>query len=433
MNSKAAKKEEETSTEFLNTSFVEARGRAPTIFHNPEGLNNDEYFLQENTPIEVLETIAVLDNALAQPDNEQLVLYAYEKIQRVCKHSYLCKAKLGASGACSKILALFNNEIINFRGGVMTEALKTVSLLCLNEPKNKSILGSLGVCRSIVNAIRQNMNNVEIVRAGCTTMIDISNAKSVRALYAAVTRASYMKTAKARKSIREGSFVDPVSSSNELTEVPFFDNKRSLGEAGACELLCDMFRQYSPDLENKVGILTVICNCIACLSGDNLNCAKLCELGLPVDITMLLRCNDGSFQTTCSIHSVLSVAAIWVVINQCANAISGNKTAYGTAGAIPTIFSLMRRGANCIESEVLDIDSVDDKDLFDEQKNYQRLVEYSAWAIINLAIICPENVVLLRNIPDAKISLEEIMSNEGLKNGPKAKVTSLFNRLNLGK
>lgn len=323
-------------------------------------------------------------------------LQIFKNVHSLGSKKFTFKTKLGTRESMETLLALLANN--NTKETLVIHGCKALSQMTINDTDNKCLLGSIGACRDVVNAIKLHMGNHAVLVPCFKLMINLCNA-----------------TFQHRLSIAE---VAARKDSNPM-DISTCNNRLNFNRAGICVIIYDILQ---PILDNSSTstvsmtgnhhhqhqeIILTLCSAIAILAENDVVSRALGEARICEQITDLMKLTE---------YLNIITAASWSLVILCSDNKVGNKQLFNAAGIIDVLMD--------------NLDHYQQKTPhYARIPEFHTLMERQCWCLAILTTSCPRNIQGLKNRPQCKETLEGIIGSHLLKDGAKDRAKMVFKRV----
>jgi hypothetical protein len=266
----------------------------------------------------------------------------------------------------------------------------------INETENKIIMGAVGLIEEIMPTMSLFKSNAVVERLFVKVIIDSCHSK-LNGLLGKYTRP------------KPGTSSKPPINPTPYPDYFQVDNRAKLGEVGICGVLVEIlssFAKFSGEPEDPENLLIATSKAIATLGSNDNNSILFGQEGCCEVIAKLLS------NTKCRMeqHEWL----LWALIMICSDSLNGNSIRFGQAGIMNTVVDHFRE----IKTFPTNLS---------KQTHFSKYVEYLCWSVNNLIRYCPENIILIRDIPSAQKIMESVLSiDDVIPRGAKIKLNQAY-------
>lgn len=440
----------------------------------PQGSNHVDLLLPSQ---QIKKTMKLLKYSCKADATEEMVLEAAITVQKLASTTYSVKSELGERGVCEALIMMLEKHKLNAE--VSLEILKAMNPMLLSDDQNKVRLAKLGGCKLTVELMLNHNDDSTLLETCCKLIVEFGNGKFARILeedyrkqeerrelksrsmkrraltpgriaaMSPAAAASAMKAleeaeqrdlqekeekeekevhlaeskAEESKRDREKSFHRAESKKVQIAEQDdIWDNRLELCRVGVCEALTALLHGLvkmphsatTPQLSFTGRTLQAIfededvavaaCNAIASLAANS-TCARVFA-------------KDGQLsRSLCTLllhaeHWHLVTAATWAMLNLCADSRSGNRERMGQAHAVEHLCKILAD----LTLRHADLEHI---------AGFDRLLEYSLWALLNTLIATPSNQSRVR-VLEREGLFEQLFHSPWVKPSAKDKLRQII-------
>lgn len=365
--------------------------------------------------IDVADAMQALRTAAELEITIDNALHACTLVKKLCHSRYYAKSRLGSSGAADLLVSLYKKW--RDHGQVMVVLNHCISSFVINETENKIFLGCKGICEDMVYVIKSHSMNYAVLQSTLQVSTDICNSK----VQGMIKKHQQKSTQPIVSRLSDSSMYG-----QDLTlDIHYScDNRSNLFQAGIVPLVTTLLKDFAYNYHTKSlqekahtdniafhDLVATMCQLVSTLAGDDdiskaLGEANACEY---ISTLLLYVAKDKEFRQP------LIMALLWSIVLLTSAPKAGNKVHFSECSVCLPILDLL-------------YDAADHKTAYQNHniKEFNHLVEYLAWALLNLSLACPENAEAIAKIKFAKNTLTSLIEDETIPASNRKKLEQVF-------
>jgi hypothetical protein len=352
---------------------------------------------------QIKRTIGLIIQSSENIANEDAFSQAIDAVIYCAKSRYELQNELHLAGVCDVLVGMFVKCASDLHR--IIELFKAFSSLIQNNNDTKCTLGQLGLCEYVFESFQEYYTNDEFIDIALTLVVDLCNSTLGSPNDVKMSPSKFLLENPSPKKKN----IDVATNHHKyMVRIPRVDNKQALGELGLCRLLVSALNHYlsynagqpwsrtnssriplpsSSPKERASNIAAAplyvahICSTIAFFASNADNARRFQEADIATSLIGVIRLNsDAEVQT--NVEKKVNeniIAALWAIINLCADLASNNKVRMGEAG-MARILILNISHFKSREMELF------------KDPNYKKLMEYLCWSVLNFIMFSPTNL-----------------------------------------
>jgi len=436
----------------------------------PQGSHHVDLLLPSQ---QVKKTMKLLKYSCKPDATEAMVLEAAMTVQKLANTTYSVKSDLGERGVCEALIMMLEKHKSNAE--ISLEILKAMHPMLLSDDQNKVRLAKLGGCKLTVELMLNHNDESALLETCCKLIVEFGNGKFARILEedyrkqeerrelksrsmkrraltpGRIAAMSPAAAASAMKALEEADLRDQQDKEEKEAQLAeskteetkrdrgssfhraeskkvhiaeqdaIWDNRLELCRVGVCEALTTLLHGLvkmphsatMPQLSFTGRTLQAIfededvavaaCNAIASLAANS-TCARVFAKDGQISrslCTLLLHAE----------HWQLVTASTWAMLNLCADSRSGNRERMGQAHAVEHLCKILAD----LTVRHADLEHI---------AGFDRLLEYSLWALLNTLINTPSNQSRVRVLEREEL-FEQLFHSPWVKPSAKDKLRQI--------